>query len=109
MLQAPTIHHMDVEEMQALTRSVEVLPPVGLRAAHPVLVMAYNDLLSRFRRNAFLAVNRLAVGRPVEAERADDLRSIARTLSDMRQRVGANAEDRPVTTATRARDDAPDP
>jgi hypothetical protein len=97
---------MNVEEMQALTRSVEMLPPVGLRAAHPVLVMAYNDLLSRFRRSAFLAGNRLAVGQPVEVERADDLRSIARTLSDMRRRVGANGQEGQFGTATRARDEA---
>lgn len=80
---------MNVEELKALARCAEPLSAEEVPPARRDWATAYNDLHSRFRERLTRARNSLVLGVPVELELAQELRTMARALPDMRQRVEA--------------------
>lgn len=82
---------MNLVELKELMRSVETLSTVEVTARNPIMLLAYNDLLTRFRQQAFLAGNLLVAGKAVDTDLADDLRYVALTLPEMWKRVQAHA------------------
>jgi hypothetical protein len=86
---------VNVEELKALARAVEPLSTqVGdLDCREPVV--AYNDLVSRFRERVTLALNSLSLFQVVEPELKQELRLLARDLPGLRSRAEAAAQTEP--------------
>jgi len=80
---------MDIERLKALARAVEPLAGASGGFGSEKQVVAYNDLVSRFRERVSLALKRLTVGDPVEPELTDELRLLAKALPGVRRAAAA--------------------
>jgi len=81
-----------VEELKALAQAVEPLSTAAgdLDCREPVV--AYNDLVSRFRERVTLALNSLSLFQAVEPELKQELLLLAKDLPGVRCRAAAAAQ-----------------
>jgi hypothetical protein len=78
---------MKVEELQALARAVQPIPlgPGGWDGSERIV--AYNDLVSRFRELVTRALNSLLLRQVVDPELEQELRLLAKALPGARRRA----------------------
>jgi hypothetical protein len=90
---------MNMEQLKALARAVEPLSGASGGFGNARQVVAYNDLVSRFRERVTTALKRLTVGEPVEAELTDELRLMAKALPGVRRAAEAATPSRQAIPA----------
>ena len=80
---------MNVDELKALAHAVEPLSVATGEFCSGAQVVAYNDLVSRFRERVTRALNMLTLGQAIEPELTRELWLIANALPGVRVRVEA--------------------
>ena len=83
---------MNVEELRGLARAAEPLSPASLALDGHERVVAYNDLVSRFRERVVSARNAIVRGLAVDPDLEHELRLLAKALPGVRHRAEAAVE-----------------